>query len=291
MTHELHRSHKKHRNVLYSLVVLLVVIQIITFLMLSIQISKLDVKIGVEAEQISAENRQFTTDLLNTYNTIYQGNFQEISAILIQQREDFEQDVKMLESTSQKDFSEVVEQSIRGVVAVSTPVSIGSGFFVHKGGYIVTNHHVVAGNEENINVITYTNEVLKAEVIGIDVTRDLVLLKVEGNYPALLLAKKDELQVGRKVIAIGNPLGLSFTVTEGIISALDRQGPSGLAEYVQTDVSLNPGNSGGPLIDTQGKVVGINNFKIAGTESLGFALESPIIRQQINAMAGMELIE
>ena len=290
MTHQLHLEHKKHRNVLYSLVVLLAIIQIVTFLMLSIQISKLNVKIDVESEKTTSESRKFVTDLVSTYNTLYQGNFKEISEVLIQQREDFEQDVKMLQS-SQEDFSSVVEESIKGVVTVSTTSSIGSGFFISSDGYVVTNHHVIAAQEGEMHVITYTNEVLVAEVIGSDPTRDLALLKVDGNYPALPLAKKEEIQVGKKVIAIGNPLGLSFTVTEGIVSALDRQGPSGLNEYIQTDVSLNPGNSGGPLIDTQGKVVGINNFKIGGAESLGFALESPVIKQVINSIAGMELIE
>src|SRR3989338_2894003 len=176
MTHQLHLEHKKHRNVLYSLVVLLAIIQIVTFLMLSIQISKLNVKIDVESEKTTSESRKFVTDLVSTYNTLYQGNFKEISEVLIQQREDFEQDVKMLQS-SQEDFSSVVEESIKGVVTVSTTSSIGSGFFISSDGYVVTNHHVIAAQEGEMHVITYTNEVLVAEVIGSDPTRDLALLK------------------------------------------------------------------------------------------------------------------
>jgi len=83
--------------------------------------------------------------------------------------------------------------------------------------------------------------------------------------------------VGEKVIAIGNPLGLSLSVTEGIVSGVHRIGDNNLPAYIQTDAALNPGNSGGPLINTDGKVIGINNFKISGTESLGFALESDYI--------------
>jgi len=116
------------------------------------------------------------------------------------------------------------------------------------------------------------------------------LLKISGTYEALELADSDDLQVGRKVIAIGNPLGLSFSVTEGIISALERIGPNGLREYIQTDVSLNPGNSGGPLIDIQGQVIGINNFKIGGAEALGFSLESNAIRDSVNAMLNKTII-
>ena len=116
------------------------------------------------------------------------------------------------------------------------------------------------------------------------------MLKIEGEYQRISLSNSDELQVGNKVIAIGNPLGLSFTVTEGIISALDREGPNGIGEYIQTDVSLNPGNSGGPLISTLGEIVGINNFKIGGAEALGFALESNSIRKTINGIAGETII-
>ena len=112
-----------------------------------------------------------------------------------------------------------------------------------------------------------------------------MLLKIDGGgYDYLELGNSDDLQIGKKVIAIGNPLGLSFTVTEGIVSALHREGPNGLREYIQTDVSLNPGNSGGPLINTQGQAVGMNNFKIGGADSLGFALESNAIKETVNAI-------
>ena len=88
-----------------------------------------------------------------------------------------------------------------------------------------------------------------------------------------------------KVIAIGNPLGLQFSVSEGIVSAVHRQGPSQTNSYIQTDAALNPGNSGGPLINKQGKVIGINNFKVGGGESLGFALESNYIENIVNQIA------
>ena len=98
------------------------------------------------------------------------------------------------------------------------------------------------------------------------------------------------MQVGNKVIAIGNPLGLSFTVTEGIISGLNREGPNGLEEYIQTDVSLNPGNSGGPLIDTNGHVIGVNNFKVGDAESLGFALESAALKNAVLEMSNSTVV-
>ena len=131
---------------------------------------------------------------------------------------------------------------------------------------------------------------IEAKLIGIDTFRDLALLKIDESYPALPLSDSDNVKVGNKVIAIGNPLGLSFTVTEGIVSGLDREGPNGLEEYIQTDVSLNPGNSGGPLIDTSGGVVGINNFKIGDAESIGFALESKTLKNAVYEMSNATVV-
>ena len=175
-------------------------------------------------------------------------------------------------------------------MTISTGSSLGSGFIVNSAGYLVTNNHVIAGKENEIVVLTYDRKNLPATLVIVDNVRDIALLKIEGEFSALSFADKEDIQVGEKVIAIGNPLGLSFTVTEGIISALDRTGPSGLNEYIQTDVSLNPGNSGGPLIDKEGKVVGINNFKIGGAESLGFSLESQIIKESINSLTNSTII-
>ena len=114
---------------------------------------------------------------------------------------------------------------------------------------------------------------------------DISLLKTEGSFHELKLGNSDNTKIGEKVIAIGNPLGLSFTATEGIISAKDRIGINSLPYYFQTDVSLNPGNSGGPLINTKGEVIGINNFKISGAEDIGFALEINYAKQTIYQIA------
>ena len=97
------------------------------------------------------------------------------------------------------------------------------------------------------------------------------------------------MQIGENVIAIGNPLGLQFSVSEGIVSGVHRLGINNIEAYIQTDAALNPGNSGGPLIDKEGKVIGINNFKISGGESLGFALESNYLKDIVNDIAQEEL--
>ncbi|MEK6819532.1 MAG: trypsin-like peptidase domain-containing protein, partial [Nanoarchaeota archaeon] len=201
----------------------------------------------------------------------------------------FNREIKLIKST-QNDFSGIVEDVVKSVVSVTSDNSLGSGFIVNSEGYIVTNYHVISTNEKNIKVITYDKKILSAELIGKNEKKDLALLKIEGSYRAIELAEDEDIQVGKKVIAIGNPLGLSYSVTEGIISAIDRLGPSGLREYIQTDVSLNPGNSGGPLIDIQGKVVGINNFKIGGAESLGFSLKSSSVKETINNVANQTII-
>src|SRR3989338_1738326 len=289
--------HRKHRNVLYSLVIVLALLQIVSFTVFSIQSSKLNAKLDVNTRELAESiedatfaQQQFTTQLVETYDSLYQDNFQEISGLLSEQQEDFKQQIRLLQS-SQEDFSGIAQDAVKSVVSGSAGSSIGTGFIVHSDGYFVTNYHVINSNPDNVRVLTYDRSVLQAHFIGGDENRDLALLKIDGNFDAISLSDSDELQVGKKVIAIGNPLGLSFTVTEGIVSGLDRVGPNGLAEYIQTDVSLNPGNSGGPLIDITGEVVGINNFKIGGAESLGFALESNVIRQRVNAIANETIIE
>jgi len=278
-------SDKRHRAALYTLVVLLAIIQIITFVVVGIQVSRISVKI----DSGLAENERQTENLINSYNTLYQENFKEISSIIITQEENFNQKINLLKS-SQDDFSGIAKEAVKSVVTISTGSSLGSGFIVNSAGYLVTNNHVIAGKENEIVVLTYDRKNLPATLVVVDNVRDIALLKIEGEFSALSFADKEDIQVGEKVIAIGNPLGLSFTVTEGIISALDRTGPSGLNEYIQTDVSLNPGNSGGPLIDKEGKVVGINNFKIGGAESLGFSLESQIIKESINSLTNSTII-
>jgi S1-C subfamily serine protease len=286
---QLHNSHKKHRNALYGLVVLLAILQTVSFIVISMQVSKLNIKIDDEMERTSVELKQYTSNMIESYDSVYQENFNQISDAIIRQQKSFDEEIKTLKS-AQADFSGVVEDVVRGVVTIRTEDSIGTGFFINPRGFIVTNNHVIQDKEDSIEVVTYDKAVYKATLIGKDETRDLALLLVPGSFDSIELAEKEDIQVGKKVIAIGNPLGLSFTVTEGIISGIDRVGPSGLAEYVQTDVSLNPGNSGGPLIDTQGKVVGINNFKIGGAEALGFSLASPVIKERVNAISNQTII-
>ena len=189
-----------------------------------------------------------------------------------------------LKASVGSDFSGIVEDSIRSVVTIRTNVGQGTGFIIDESGYIVTNAHVLSGGKI-IYAITFEQETIEAAFIGYDPELDIALIKIEGSYDKLELGNSDNVQVGEKVIAIGNPLGLQFSVSEGIISGVHRRGANGENIYIQTDAALNPGNSGGPLINKQGEVIGINNFKIGGGESLGFALESNYIEDAINAIS------
>ncbi|MEK6928852.1 MAG: trypsin-like peptidase domain-containing protein [Nanoarchaeota archaeon] len=286
-----------HKNILYTLVVILLILQIVSFVTLSSQVSKTISDSKAELEKLRKDNEKSINEsneyyklLLADYSTKTQQNINEISQLITTQQTSFDKQISQIK-LKQEDFSGIIEDSVKGVVSVGTDRSTGTGFLVHPDGYIVTNQHVIA-EAKKIAILTYDKKIVPAEVIGEDDLRDLAIIKAEGgNYNYLLLANSDELLVGRKVIAIGNPLGLSFTVTQGIVSALNRKGPNGLDEYVQTDVSLNPGNSGGPLIDITGKVIGVNNFKVGNAESIGFALESNSVRKVINELANRTLIQ
>lgn len=139
----------------------------------------------------------------------------------------------------------------------------GSGVIYREDGYIITNNHVVA-NASRVEVTLKNNKRYSAEVIGTDEKSDLAVLKIEGNnLPTLNLANSDEAEIGDWVLAIGNPLDLSSTVTAGIISAKGRNinllgGGKAIESFIQTDAAVNPGNSGGALIDARGRLLGIN---------------------------------
>ena len=166
--------------------------------------------------------------------------------------------------------------------------SLGSGFIVDPAGLIVTNHHVIA-NSQQITVTLSDNTVLQAQVIGRDAITDLALLKVEPKnpLPAASWGDSSKTRVGDWVIAIGNPFGLGGSVTAGIISAVARDiHSSPYDDYLQTDASINRGNSGGPMFNLAGEVIGINTVIYSpsgGSIGIGFALPSgfarPIIEQ------------
>jgi len=174
------------------------------------------------------------------------------------------------------DFSAIIDDVVKSVVSVGTNKGQGSGAFIKGSGYIVTNYHVMQGATA-AQVMTYDNKVHPVQLIGYDPTADVALLRISNSsYPSLRFDGSDDVKVGEKVIAVGNPGGLSFTVTEGIVSNANRVSSSGV-RYVQTDVPINPGNSGGPLISTRGRIVGINTFKLSEFEGIGFAIAADVV--------------
>jgi serine protease Do len=153
----------------------------------------------------------------------------------------------------------------------------GSGFIITADGYILTSTHLV-GEADKVFVKVGENPEVEAKVIGTDPDSDVAVVKIEGdNFPRLELADSDALNVGEWVVAIGNPFGLSHTITAGIVSAKGRSGfrLNTYEDFIQTDAAINPGNSGGPLLNLDGKAVGINTFIISrtgGFMGIGFAI-------------------
>lgn len=171
---------------------------------------------------------------------------------------------------------------------VQTPKKegLGSGVIISSDGYIVTNNHVVNGADE-LTVTLEDNREFNAKIIGTDPTTDLALIKVEGkDLPTLPIGDSDKLQVGEWVIAVGNPFGLSNTVTAGIVSAKARSvGENGVESFIQTDAAINRGNSGGALVNTKGELVGINAMIYSETGSYtgyGFAIPTAIMNKVVD---------
>jgi serine protease Do len=186
-----------------------------------------------------------------------------------------------------RDVSSLVKQIGEAVVQVRTPEGLGSGFFINADGYLITNFHVIEGETE-ISVEVYhqkdgqlDRETYKqVKIIAINKFHDLALLKIEDKnapkFKFVTLGNSDALSVGDAVFAVGSPLGLERTVTQGIVSTKTRQLEGNL--YLQTSTQINPGNSGGPLFNLAGEVVGVTNMKITFGEGLAFAIPVELVK-------------
>jgi serine protease Do len=169
---------------------------------------------------------------------------------------------------------------------------IGSGVIISPDGYIVTNNHVVDGAVD-IRVTMSNRKILKAKLVGADALTDLAVIKVDGgNLPSIPWGDSTALHPGQTVLAFGNPFGFRFTVTRGIVSALNRPNPFSdnarkPGEFIQTDAAINPGNSGGPLVNAHGEVIGINTFLVSSTgqfSGMGFAIPTQIVRPTVDTL-------
>ena len=169
---------------------------------------------------------------------------------------------------------------------------LGSGVIISPDGYIVTNNHVINGAMD-IRVTMTDRRIVPAKLIGADPLTDLAVIKIQGtNLPSVPLGDSTQLHPGQTVLAFGNPLGFRFTVTRGIVSALNRPNPFAAdrrspGQFIQTDAAINPGNSGGPLVNAQGEVVGINTFLVSetgGFSGMGFAIPAQIVKPTVESL-------
>jgi len=211
---------------------------------------------------------------------------------------------KSYESSYTSSYSNIVEAAMPAVVNIysqrvksSTPknykfpydsifrfnpkieTSLGSGVIFSPSGYILTNLHVIGSNNLNVTIELADGRKKAAKIIGADKGTDLAVLKIEEaeNLPSLKIGNSDELKIGDVVLAIGNPYGVGKSVSLGIISATGREFNNPFSNYIQTDAAINKGNSGGALVDSKGRLVGINTFirsSSGGSEGIGLAIPS-----------------
>ncbi len=186
--------------------------------------------------------------------------------------------------------STAVRRDLFSLNAVEVPQGSGSGFVWDRQGYVVTNFHVISGADRLIITLSDQSQ-WAAKVVGAAPEKDLAVLKV-GAPPAALrplpLGNSDELEVGRKVLAIGNPFGLDTTLTTGIVSALGREieavNDRKIRDVIQTDAAINPGNSGGPLLNSQGQLIGVNTAIYSpsgGSAGIGFAIPVNTVKRYV----------
>ncbi len=269
---------RHHKIILGGFSTLIVVFMITTSVLLymlfvnqDLNYKKLDGRISNLEVDTQSKINELTDSVVSTRDAVVTLN------------DSFKNEISLIKASSE-DFSGVIDESIKSVVTVRTDVGQGTGFIITDNGYFVTNAHVIEG-ASRVYTIDYEQRTREAQLVGYIQDIDVALLKISGDYESLELTDSEEVQVGEKVIAIGNPLGLQFSVSEGIVSGVHRTGANGMEIYIQTDAALNPGNSGGPLINKQGEVVGINNFKVSGGDNLGFALESNYLEQAVNKIS------
>ncbi len=243
--------------------------------------TQLETQIQQTQQQMQATLDEKTTALYDALEKSEQQQSKKISGLttnLIQLEEQSKSKLGELESkildinVKSESFASIIETVIKGVVGIRTNKGVGSGAIVTEDGYVVTNYHVIEGISK-LSVVTSAGKHYPAKIMSYTDTADIAILKINSDdeFFDLKFDDLEDLKVGQKVIALGSPLGLDFTVTEGIISSLSRKNPYGYS-VIQTDVPINPGNSGGPLISANGRIVGINTFKAQEAEGIGFAL-------------------
>jgi S1-C subfamily serine protease len=186
-----------------------------------------------------------------------------------------------------EEFADLTELAMRATVAVSGPTpeggSSGSGFFLDARGHIVTNHHVVADVRPPITITLHGGATALAGVVGVDRVADLALLKLDGEWPHHLSLRRSRARTGELCLAVGNPLGrYPETVTIGVVSGLSRTASAGPGrphyDMLQTDCDIHEGNSGGPLVDMRGRVIGVTTLLDSESPYIGLAIPAETVR-------------
>jgi len=271
---------KYNTHVIYGIILIVIVAG---FLFLgNYYVSELRAEYG---SQIGVLNENIS-ELQDSVDELSSG-LEEINKNIIETNKQYEMQIGSLSQrvgdlvVDSESFSSVISEVIDSVVSVLTDVGQGSGAIISSEGYVITNYHVIQG-ARRASIVDYDGNTYGVRLIGYNRVEDLAVLQIVSNtsFDYFDFGDSDNLKAGQKVVALGNPAGLSFTATEGIISS-----PSRLIDgkyFIQTDVTINPGNSGGPLINSQGEIIGIAEFKISGYEGLGFAIPSDRVESVVD---------
>ncbi len=248
-------------------------------------------------QQAESDNKRVASDLSSKLDILKKDNTKKLNLITgqlnrvqVEKDEALEQVNRQLKQVSadQGDFSKAIEDSMKSTVSVETLTGRASGTIVSDDGYIVTSKHVVA-DAKAVVVGLYKKgqkhvERKTARIVKSNDVYDLAVLKISLDKPlrALPFGDSRKVKLGEKVFALGNPGAIGFTATEGIVSATNRY--VGTVPYVQTDSPINIGNSGGPLINRRGELVGINTLKVTGYDGISLALPSYIVQSVSNGI-------
>lgn len=181
-----------------------------------------------------------------------------------------------------KELTKLIKECKKSIIQIATPYYTGTGFLAENTGFIITNEHVVTGNKR-VTIRSQNEKPYWADVVYLDPVYDIAFLKIPDHFKhkgLIFRGRDNRIEEGDSVIAMGHPFGLPFSVTQGIVSNIS--GEEKKIYYIQHDAALNPGNSGGPLLDSEGKVIGMNTFTIQNGQNIGFALPSVFIRQMLS---------
>lgn len=255
-------------------------------------------KIGFVVALTLIINGAFTLFLFQQFEDAHHAQVEEIqNAKLVSYQSDFVNTKPIYQDSAPEDFVTTSARVMPAVVNITAragnnrfPISGGSGVIISPDGFIITNNHVIEGGG-TLEVTLSNNRSYQAKILGVDPTTDLALLKIRArDLPTVEYGNSDNVKVGHWVMAVGNPFNLASTVTAGIVSAKGRNinilsGSYSIESFIQTDAVVNPGNSGGALVNTNGELIGINTAIISesgGYEGYSFAIPANLVKKVIS---------